>query len=412
MKNSKQANRRRQNGLFRGAQKYLILVLCVSLVSVATGKEIGKNLRVVWSEDPQHAATVVWDGDTVDEGAVLLYGTAPGKCTVKAPLTEAGRYGSSKDAKKQSRGFSYHHAKLTNLQPDTIYYLTVQSPAGKSREYHFRTAPADEKVFKLVYAGDSLGHDTALGIAVQLREMMVEDGSIIALLHGGDYGNAPITSVWARWLASYAKTTTEAGRILPIIPIVGNHDKPAQSPIFRQAYGYPGGEKDYYACQLTPAVSIICLNTEISAEGEQKRFLEQALTRQEEKNVRWRMAAFHRPAYAAVKKPGPAKVSWVPLFEQFNIDLVLESDGHCIKRTFPIRADKEADDGIVYLGEGGFGAPQRNPQRGRWYLKGERAFVSKGDHIMMLEITPDSIHYETILNSGEIVDSASFKARR
>jgi len=82
MKNAKQPNPRRQNGLFRGAQQYLILVLCVSLVSVAMGKEIGKNLRVVWSEDPQHAATVVWDGNTVDEGAVLLYGTAPGKCNI------------------------------------------------------------------------------------------------------------------------------------------------------------------------------------------------------------------------------------------------------------------------------------------------------------------------------------------
>lgn len=393
-------------------KKCLIITLYVALLSVVTGTEIGKNLRVVWSEDPQHAATVVWDGDMVDEGAVLLYGTASGKCTLTAPVTEAGRYGSSKDAKK-SGGFFYHHAKLTNLQPDTTYYLSVQSSAGKSREYHFRTAPAGEKAFKLVYAGDSLGpSDVVQGIAVQLRDMMVEDDSILALLHGGDYAKAPSVGLWARWLPAYAMTTMEAGRVLPIIPIVGNHDKPAQSPIFRQAYGYPGGEKDYYTCQLTSAVGIICLNTEISAEGEQKRFLEQALIRLEDKNVRWRMAAFHRPAYAAVKQPGAAKVSWVPLFEQFNIDLVLESDGHCIKRTVPIRAGKEADDGIVYLGEGGFSAAQRNPQRGRWYLQGDRAFVSKGHHVMMLEITPDAIHYETILNTGEVVDSASFKARR
>ena len=49
---------------------YLILVLCVSLVSVAIGKEIAKNLRVVWSEDPPHAATVVWDGMKLNEGTV------------------------------------------------------------------------------------------------------------------------------------------------------------------------------------------------------------------------------------------------------------------------------------------------------------------------------------------------------
>ena len=85
-------------------KKYLMIGLCVALLSVAAGKEIGKNLRVVWSEDPQHAATVVWDGDTVDEGAVLLYGTAPGKSTLTAAVTEAGRYGGSKDEKKKSGG--------------------------------------------------------------------------------------------------------------------------------------------------------------------------------------------------------------------------------------------------------------------------------------------------------------------
>ncbi len=102
----------------------------------------------------------------------------------------------------------------------------------------------------------------------------------------------------------------------------------------------------------------------------------------------------------------------MPLFEEFNLDLVLESDGHCIKRTVPIRAEQEAAGGIVYLGEGGYGAPQRDPKTNRWYIAGENAFASRGDHFMVLEVTSDAIHYSTVLNSGEVVDSATFAPKR
>ena len=64
-----------------------------------------------------------------------------------------------------------------------------------------------------------------------------------------------------------------------------------------------------------------------------------------------------------------AKKDWVPLYEKHNVDLVLESDCHCIKRTIPIRNDKPSPDGVVYLGEGGYGAPQRDPDLSRWYFQ-------------------------------------------
>jgi antitoxin component YwqK of YwqJK toxin-antitoxin module len=75
---------------------------------------------VVWSEDPQHAAKVVWDGNTVDEEAVLLYGTAPGKCSLNAPLTEAGRYGSSKDAATKHR--EIHYLNREQHGPEILYF--------------------------------------------------------------------------------------------------------------------------------------------------------------------------------------------------------------------------------------------------------------------------------------------------
>ena len=51
-----------------------------------------------------------------------------------------------------------------------------------------------------------------------------------------------------------------------------------------------------------------------------------------------------------------------PLFDKYHIDIALESDGHCMKRTAPIRHGKKDPTGIVYVGEGGLGVGQRK----RW----------------------------------------------
>jgi hypothetical protein len=142
-----------------------------------------------------------------------------------------------------------------------------------------------------------------------------------------------------------------------------------------------------------------------------QEFLETELAKLDAQKVRYRMAAYHRPIYPAVKGPSKTKEIYAPLFEKYNLDLALESDGHCIKRTVPIRGDKKADDGVVYLGEGGYGAPQKSPSRGRWYLQ-KPGFASRGDHYMSLSFAKSGIEYWTMqLDKGK-VDSASFPAKQ
>lgn len=388
--------------------------------------ENAQNLRVVWSIEPQTQAVVVWDSSVSNEPAVLVYDTVPqtdrtSGYAFETPVKETGPYipGLPADSKEeapsapQNPDFFYYHAELKNLAPDTVYYLAVKTGEETGREYRFKTAPDNDKPVKLIFAGDSRTHlDVAKTISTNIRLTAENDDSIIALLHGGDFANSTKLSEWKDWLSTYALTTSEDGKLLPIIPIIGNHDAIGKSPIFGQAYGYPGGKNFYYVTQLTPSCRILCLNTEIDTGRQQKTFVRDSLTLMEVENVKWRIAAFHKPVYPAVKEPTSAKADWVPLFEDYGIDLVLESDGHCIKRTVPILKNKEDPNGIVYLGESGYGAPQREPKMERWYLQGDHAFASKGDHFMMLEIMPEAISYSTIRVTGEVADSFVFKPKR
>jgi hypothetical protein len=179
--------------------------------------------------------------------------------------------------------------------------------------------------------------------------------------------------------------------------------------MFGQAYGMPGGEKFCYSSNLSPNFRIAVLNSEIPSTGYQEDFLKKTLESYKSQKVKWQLAAFHRPVYPAIKKPGGLK-RLIPLLDKFEIDLVLESDGHCIKRTVPIKNGKQDDSGVVYLGEGGFGAPQRTPKK-LWYLE-EPGFAAKGDHHMELRVSSKNIEYKTLNLKGEVLDSFVFKPRK
>lgn len=405
---------------------WFLLFSFVSAFGVEQSRSVG-NLRVVWSEDPQTTALVAWDGWELNENAVLLYDTvsradAKSGYAFKAPVCESGSYfkipvgGPKSSAAKKNIGSEtlfYHHVKLSGLEPGTVYFLTVKTDGGSRREYHFKTAPDTDCPIKLIYAGDSRTHvDVVCQMSRQIAKLVEHDDSIIALLHGGDFVGDPFrVDMWKKWLEAYSLTTTDSGRLLPIIPVIGNHDG-SPDGIFGHAYGDLGTGAGYYTFRLTPSIGIICLDSQQDLWKNQRKFMQGALAGMEKDKVQWRIAAAHKAIYPAIKREHPGRDAWVPLFEQFGVDLMLECDGHCIKRTVPIRNGKESPDGIVYLGEGGYGAPQRDPYPTRWYIQGTNSFVSKGDHFMVLEFAPDGIHYSTILSTGETVDSTIFKPRQ
>ena len=364
------------------------------------------NLRVVWTESPQTEAVVAWDSVGNGDGTLHI-AEVGGKAT---------SHQATVDAYPGSEGDMITHCyrvQLRDLKPATRYNLTAQIGSTKGSEQYFITAPDKDAEFKLFFVGDSRsGIDNTRAVSLEMKRAMEQDPAYLCLLHGGDFANKDILKDWDPWLSAYALTTTDDGRILPIIPVIGNHEK--EGVLYNIAYGTPGenAEQNYFLCMPSPQVAIIGLNTNISAEGDQREFLQKTLEQLKEEKVRYQLPAYHRPAYPAVKTPKGARASWVPLFEEYNVDLGLESDGHCIKRTVPIRNDQPADDGVVYLGEGGYGVKQRTPNKNDlWYLK-EPGFSSQAHHYMVLSFTPEAIHYWTTTLGGEQVDSATFAARK
>ncbi len=197
--------------------------------------------------------------------------------------------------------------------------------------------------------------------------------------------------------------------MLPLIISRGNHDYAIgfQENFWLSNIAEENNFNYYYHTELTPQVSLITLNTEISVAGNQRGWLERQLS--ENRPIRrWMVTNFHRPAYPVVKDFDAhtfkrVREAWVPLFEQYNIDLVCESDGHILKRTLPIRNGKPDETGIVYIGEGGLGVPQRTADTTRWFIQ-PPGFAKSADNVHMIQFRSDSLVVRAYGQQGDILD--------
>ena len=107
--------------------------------------------------------------------------------------------------------------------------------------------------------------------------------------------------------------------------------------------------------------------------GGQKKFLENTL--KDHTDFYWQIPQYHRSCRPHVawkmKMRGPKQIyqQWIDLLEKYGVQFVIECDTHIAKVTWPIvkKKGKEGDDGfirddengIVYAGEGCWGAPLR-----------------------------------------------------
>lgn len=379
--------------------------------------------RVLWMDDPAHEAVISWT--TRSEGAVhrVHFGPASraGDADAYPSTTEAFSNGAftmiAVDHEWSDPAF-YHHVHLKDLEPATTYFLVIESDGDTSREFHFVTAPADDRSFKLLFGGDSrIGtadpyeHNDRQKMNLRIAALVEDNPEILALVHGGDYCMRAEWRYLDRWLADHELVTTEAGRLLPIIPARGNHDRQIG---FEETFSWPGRTTDYYyTTALSQQVALVTLNTEISLAGDQRVWLEQELEGLRPNN-RWLLASYHRPAYSSVRslQDGAARRdNWVPLFERYNVDLVCESHDHALKRTLPIRSHApDPENGIVYIGDGGLGVPQRQPDPSRWWLQ-EPGFTKAVHHVHMFEIGNESFRVQAIGMEGDTLDDFTLTPR-
>ena len=392
--------------------------------------------RVIWTKDACHEATISWSTAVHGKQHTVHLGTEPhgkdaAKYSIHLKSAKDGAYSinAREAAGSHLKTAFYHHAELKDLKAGMKYYFVIESDGEFSKPLYFITSPA-QLPFKLIHGGDSrTGLIERCKMNKVIAELVKKDPKIMGVVHGGDYViSGQSWRQWRTWLSHNELLTLPDGRVIPIVPTLGNHDGgPLFYDVFNLKKNAPGTEiaktavagneskgrqkttRSYWqTTSFGGGVNIVTLDTNYSALGPQEKWLEKQLSALRPKSS-WLLTNYHRPLYPAVKVEPSHKKTFVPLFEKYNVDVALESDGHCIKRTAPIRNEKIDPTGVTYIGEGGLGVGQRQPKADLWFLKG--GLVGAGHHVMVLDFQKEHLEIKVVLMNGSIKDTFQLKAR-
>ena len=321
------------------------------------------------------------------------------------------------------------HAKAEGLRPDTAYEFLLSVDGRRARTGWFRTAPAVlNRPLKFIAGGD-MGTTTAVPICKRVGR---EDPLFV--LVGGDlaYANGRAAYRWYDWIDNWSELVVgKDGRSLPIIAGIGNHEmksfhglskwqawrglaaltpKKENAPFYFSLFDLPGNESNF-SVDFGDYLSIILLDSNHAQRvKKQTRWLEGEL--KDRVSVRHLFPVYHRPAWGTGIKANQTDIQeeWCPLFEEYQVDCVFENDHHAYKRSHPLTAGMRDDrDGILYLGDGAWGARLRPITDRMLNRVGARSYLAKWrsvHHVFRVTLLPDgSRSYEAIESDGRVFDS-------
>lgn len=309
-------------------------------------------------------------------------------------------------------GVSYSHAKLSNLEEDTVYEFKI----GNDEEiYSFKTIPSALKgEVCFAVGGDAYGK---LGLFQKMNAQIVKQnprfiviGGDIAYARGYYTGLLPANPLerWNTFFREYFKTMrSPEGYLIPMVPIVGNHDASRADHAFYDAiFAIPSGFS-FQTVNLGDYLTLICLDTgHISLiEGIQTEWLSDILA--VKKKVPYLFAAYHMAAYPSYypcdgEIPVKIRRNWVPLFDEGGLQVAFEHHNHMYKRTYRLKGGEIDDTGVLYLGDGAWGVKPRRSKTcpDRWYL----AESSSLNHFFLVRVRPDLCEIDAIGIDGELID--------
>lgn len=353
---------------------------------------IGK-IRLMWHGDASTVATVGFSTASAPSSNLRVYYDTVdhGTQTASYALSRAV------DAKNAYKGLNNSFVRLTGLSPATTYYFVVSDGRESTPRYWFRTASAtSDQRLSIIAGGDSRNNATPRRAANTLVAKLRPD----AVMFGGDMTDSGSDSQWNEWFEDWQLTIASDGRVTPVIMTRGNHE--SSNDIMVNLFDTNSGV--YYATTVGGNLArIYTLNSESSIGGTQTNWLSADLAASS--SATWKLAQYHKPMrpHYSGKSDGTNQYRyWAPLFDQHGMDVVVECDTHMVKQTWPIRASsasgnvdgfvRDDNNGVIYVGEGGWGAPLRSADKNRNWTRDSGKF----NHFQWFFISERELEIRTV----------------
>ena len=243
-----------------------------------------------------------------------------------------------------------HVASIEGLTAGTSYDYRVRSGDTWSDTYTFRSAPAEGTPFKVSFVGDN---EWGIDVFTEFIQGMVDRDVDLYVSPGDIVWNGDELEDWdEEWfrpleISNFSQTH-------PVLFARGNHD---DEHALAYAYSALPGNQKWYSFSYGN-VFFVMLDSNAASDSSvavlsQMDFLEDALSSDASLLADFRVVAFHNPPFTNARHDNhqvgslSAQADWVPLFEDYDVDLVIGGHYHSYQRG--------TNNGVTYLVVGGGG---------------------------------------------------------
>ena len=337
---------------------FTMFILVFSGLTLASSADLDDPfVNLTWEDSPQTTQTITWVVPKETEAYNLVYyGKYDGEWE-KINDHEPESYTIDSQVFNTDNGI--YSVKIENLNPDSDYLAQIKYEDDIVDEFMFSTLPESGEL-NFVVGADSRTDESEP--RQERRKMRRKINSMVArenpdfVVFGGDLIDNPDSdSHWNWWLEDWDELMiTEDNRRIPIVPAIGNHEvmggyygEKEDAKFYYNYFNLPGNEK-YYSLELNEDVLLITLDSAHTTRiEEQEDWLEETLKNNyneyETILVQYHLAAwpsrrdFYQINFRRIRE------YWVPLFEEYDVDVVFEAHDHTFKLSEPITISEITD---------------------------------------------------------------------
>jgi hypothetical protein len=290
------------------------------------------------------SATIVWE-TTLPSPSHLLYGESV--ATAKSVMGEPGRI---------------HRVEIKDLKPSTTYFIraesSIEGTTAQSEWSSFRTGSLPGTPVRFAIVGDTQDHPaTNHVIAAGMFSARPDFAVVVGDLVGQGWKKE-------QWVNDFFGSMRPLLSYVPLLPILGNHDRNARLyydfmsvPAPKYCYNYRSGDVEFW---------LLDTDHDIRPGSYQYRWLEETLR---QSNATWKVVVHHYPPYSSddddygdsntePTEGGDLRVRALTiLYDEYGVDVCFSGHIHSYERTYPMRAGAIVPDGkgTVYVVVGGGG---------------------------------------------------------
>ena len=359
------------------------------------------RILITWSGDPFSSRDVTWQGDTLTKlGSLQLTGNSDTNDTILYTSP-------SKIIKTSGGASSFFRVGIKNLKHGESYQYRVANGSNWSKWYNFKIGNSTDSTYSFIFIGDV--QDSINGVSGDLfHRAYASQPNAAFVMFIGDMIERPHDAYWGEWF----RAGGEIFRTTPVIATPGNHEYykgliQKLDERWMAHFSFPqNGPKNflgrvcYWDYQNTRYISLDSNGIQsIPSALEQRSWLKSVL---ENTHQRWIVVMMHHPIYSTSRGRDYfyLRALFKPLFDQYNVDLVLEGHDHAYGRAAHIPNSKFKDkQGAVYVGTH---ASPKLYDTG--FSKKMDKLATNTQMYQLLDVSNDSIRFRAYTANGTYFD--------